>query len=98
MDQYDCEQYAKAYRLLADILERERSAGEQHVSFMLGDLARRVFVETPFAPPDEILEETSHVIRSGDTDTRANAARRLREHADHLDHLATNWRTPGGSV
>lgn len=90
MDQFDCKQYAKVYRLLAEILERERPAEEQHASFILGDLARRVFVETPHLPPDEILEEISHVIRSGETNTRGDAARRLRDHANHLDQLETN--------
>ena len=94
MDKKDCEQYARVYRLLADILVRERPAEQQHMSFILGDLARRVFVETPFIPPDEILEETSHVIRSGDAEHRKLAARRLREHADHLVDLATSQEDP----
>ena len=91
MDQPDCEQYAKVYRLLADILVREPPAEEHHMSFILGDVARRVFIGTPFDPSDEILEETSQVIRTGDAERRDRAAHRLREHADHLDDLAANW-------
>ncbi len=84
MDKHDCELYARVYRLLADILTRERPADEQHLSFILGDSARRVFVGTEFTAPDDILEETSHVIRAGDHASRQEAARRLREHAAHL--------------
>ena len=42
MDKQDCANYAKVYRLLADILVRERPPEGQHMSFILGDLARRV--------------------------------------------------------
>lgn len=91
MDTFDRDRFASVYRLLAEILERERPADatEEHLSFVLGDLARRVFVGTEFVPPDEILEQTSVVIRSGDNDERHALACRLRSHAEHLDKLQT---------
>lgn len=89
MDAFDRDRYATVYRLLAEILERDRppDSAEEHLPFILGDLARRVFVGTEFEPPDEILEQASDVIRSGDNDQRHALAHRLRSHADHLDQL-----------
>lgn len=89
MDKYDRDRYSAAYRLLAEILERDHStdAPEDHLSFVLGDLARRVFVGHEFDPPDEILEQTSDVIRTGSGEERQMMARRLQSHADHLDEL-----------
>lgn len=97
MDKFDGDRFASVYRLLAEILERERPADatEEHLSFILGDLARRVFVGTEFQPPDEILEQTSAVLRAGDNDERHALARRLRSHAEHLDQLQSS-REPSG--
>ncbi len=90
MDAFDRRHYASAYRALAEILERERAADrvEDHLSYTLGDLARRVFVGSEFLPPDELLEEVVQVLRADQTDTQQKMATRLREHARHLDELA----------
>jgi hypothetical protein len=89
MDNFDRSRYAAVYRLLAEVLERERLADseEKHVSFIMGDLARRVFVGTQFVPPDEMLESVAKTLRAGDADELKNAARHLREHAEHLESL-----------
>ncbi len=90
MDAFDRRHYAAAYRALAEILEHERPADqvENHLSYTLGDLARRVFVGSEFLPPDELLEEVVKVLRTGQTPTQQKMATRLREHARHLDELA----------
>ena len=89
MDSFDSRRYALVYRTLAEILERERSADrdESHLSYVLGDLARRVFVGTQFLPPDELLEEVTEALRAGQPKHLAGIARRLRDHAQHLDKL-----------
>ncbi len=89
MDNFDRDRYASAYRLLAEILERNRPADpvEGHMSYILGDLTRRVFVGSQFDPPDEILEQTAQVMRSGSDEARKKMADRLRRHAIHLDEL-----------
>ncbi len=85
MDRTDAEKYTQIYQLLAEVLERDHDVGEEHpMSYALGDLARRVFVGTRFDPPDELLEQTAHAIRSGDRDERQGMAQRLRVHARHL--------------
>ena len=90
MDQTDAQKYAAIYRLMAEIFERERPARpqERHMSFVLGDLARRVFVGTQFDPPDEIFEAAAEITRTGDAAQREQIVHRLREHAKHLDE----WR------
>ena len=88
MDKSDAEKYATVFALLAEVLERPRPVEEERgMSFALGDLARRLFVGTKFNPPDELLEEVAHAIRSGEAPERARVAARLREHAQHL----TDW-------
>ncbi len=89
MDSFDRQRFAAAYRTLAEILERQRPADpvEGHLSYILGDLARRVFVGSQFDPPDEILEQTALIVRNGSDEDRKRMARRLREHAEHLDEL-----------
>jgi len=89
MDKFDAEKYAAVYSLLAEVLERERPAeNDRGMSFALGDIARRVFVGTKFDPPDELLEEVAHAIRSGEEAERTRLSTRLREHAEHL----TGWK------
>jgi hypothetical protein len=88
MDQIDREKYASAYRLLADVLGRDRpvDAHEDHVSFNLGDLTRRVFVEgAHFLPPQELLEHVAETLRTGDPAQWKLTAVHLREHAKHLE-------------
>lgn len=89
MDSFDSQRYASVYRMLAEILERERSADrdESHLSYVLGDLARRVFVGTQFLPPDELLEEVTEALRAGKPEQLHGMAGRLRDHARHLDEL-----------
>ena len=89
MDHYDRERYISIYTMLAELLERERGSDpeEHHLSFILGGLTRRVFVDAGYLPPDELLEETAFLLRSGDQQQLPNMARRLREHADHLRAL-----------
>lgn len=97
MDHFDRQHYSAAYRALAEILERERPADrlENHLSFVLGDLARRVFAGTRFVPPDELLEEVATVLRTGKPDELHGMAHRLREHAQHLDELDMQSGRPG---
>ena len=66
MDHFDRERYITVYGTLAEVLERERQADSQenHLSFILGGLARRIFVDAGYLPPDELLEETAQVLRS----------------------------------
>jgi hypothetical protein len=89
LDHHDREKFAAVYRLLADVLERE-PAGEagDRVSYFLGDLAGRVFVGTPIEPPDEVLEATAEVLRTGGSADRLHLAARLRSHAEQLDRSA----------
>ena len=95
MEKADRDRFAAAYRLLADVLQRERSIDsvDTKVPFLLGDLTRRVFVGTQFDPPDEILEMTAEILRSGDEKQRKSMAQRLRDHADHLDEVSEDERT-----
>jgi len=90
MDKIDRDRFADAYRILADVLQRERSGDsvEGHIPFILGDLTRRVFVGTQFDPPDEVLERTAEILRSGNEKQRKSMAQRLRDHADYLDQLS----------
>ncbi len=89
MDQFDRERFASVYRTLAEILERERHVDrmEDHLSFVLGDLARRVFVGAKFLPPDDLLEEVAELLRSGKPEQLQQMGNRLREHAQHLDDV-----------
>ncbi len=89
MDQFDSQRYASVYRTLAEILERERPDGrdENDLSYVLGDLTRRVFVGTHFLPPDELLEEVVKALRTFNSEHFDSLARRLREHAEHLDEV-----------
>lgn len=87
MDQPDRARYAAVYRMLAEILERDRSAeGNQgQLSHALGNLARRIFVGTEQDPPDELLEQAADAIRLSDPSLAPELARRLRRNADLLD-------------
>lgn len=89
MDAIDRQHYVAAYRALAEILARPRpaDAAENHLSYALGDLTRRVFVGTDFLPPDELLEQCVSAIRCGQPDEQQVLAQRLREHAAHLENL-----------
>lgn len=89
LDQHDREKFAAVYRLLAEVLEHE-PAGQAggRVSYLLGDLAGRVFVGTPTEPPDEVLEATAEVLRTGGFADRERLAARLRSHAEQLDRSA----------
>lgn len=89
MDHFDCERYISIYKMLAEILERDRPPGseEHHLSYTLGDLARRVFVDSTYLPPDELLEETARALRSSDRRQLRAMAHRLRDHAHHLGNL-----------
>jgi len=89
MDHFDRQRYITVYTTLAEILERERPSDEEshHLSHVLGDLARRVFVGTEHLPPDELLEETAKTLRSNDHGHVEAMARRLRDHARHLTAL-----------
>lgn len=86
-DLFDRQHFAAAYRLLAEVFERKRPEGrtEDHLSFILGDLTRRLFVGTHFVPPDEIFEQVAQVLRKGDPQEGKQLAQRLREHASHLE-------------
>ena len=90
MDNFDRQRYATVYRALAEILERERPADreENHFSFLLGDLTRRIFVGTKYLPPDELLEEVSDLLRTGKPEQLQGMADRLRDHALHLDEMS----------
>lgn len=86
MDHFDRQRYITVYKMLAEILERDRpiDSEQHHLSYVLGDLARRVFVGSEFLPPDELLEETASMLRSNDRRQVQAMARRLREHTRHL--------------
>lgn len=85
MDRFDRDRISQVYRLLADVFERERhEEASDHLSFKLGDLARRVFVGSSFEPPDELLEAAVHAFRQGQTSERQHLAQKLRRHAEML--------------
>lgn len=89
MDHFDRERYISIYKMLSEILERDRPQDpeERHLSHVLGDLARRVFVDSGHLPPDELLEETARLLRSGNRRQLQAMARRLRDHAQHISEL-----------
>ncbi|MEQ8787838.1 MAG: hypothetical protein RIC55_16150 [Pirellulaceae bacterium] len=89
MDNFDRERYSSVYRTLAEILDRDRPDDriENHLSYVLGDLARRMFAGSQFVPPDELLEEAATVLRTGKNEELHAMARRLRDHAQHLDDV-----------
>jgi hypothetical protein len=89
MDHFDRQRYISIYQQLAEILgrERPRDPEQHHLSYVLGDLAGRIFVGSDYLPPDDLLEETARAIRSGDQRQAEGMARRLREHAQHLTDL-----------
>ncbi len=89
MDQFDRQHYASVYRTLAEIFERERPAhrDENDLSYVLGHLTRRVFIGTHYLPPDELLEEVVKALRTFNSEHFESLARRLREHAKHLDEI-----------
>ena len=89
MDSFDRHRYALVYRALAEVFERDRPADreENHLSYVLGSLASRIFVGTRYLPPDDLLEEAAQIIRTGNHDQLKAMAQRLREHALHLDEL-----------
>lgn len=89
MDHFDRGRYITVYTTLAEILERDRPRDpeQQHLSHVLGDLARRVFVGSDHIPPDELLEETARMLRSSDLHQVQAMAQRLRAHARHLSDL-----------
>lgn len=90
LDQHDRQKFAAVYRLLADVLEHEASGGHANdrVSYLLGDLAGRVFMGTPIDPPDEVLEAVVQVLRTGEASEREHLTARLRAHAEQLDRSA----------
>lgn len=90
MDNFDRQHFATVYRSLAQILERDRPADpvEDHLSFVLGNLTRRIFVGTQFLPPDELLEEVVNLLRTGQSDQLRQMAKKLNNHAQHLEELA----------
>ena len=96
LDHRDREKFAAVYRLLAEVLERETSAGRpgDGVSYLLGDLTGRVFMGTPIEPPDEVLEAVVHALRSGGTAERQQLAARLRSHGEQLDRSADETPAP----
>ena len=61
---------------------------EDHLSYVLGDLTRRIFVGTQFVPPDELLEEVAETLRDGKPAHLHKMAIRLRDHARHLEEVA----------
>src|SRR5688572_18123375 len=91
MDHSDRARYAAVYRLLAEILERDRSAQDHQgqLSHALGNLARRIFVGTEHDPPDELLQQAAEAIRLGDPGVAPELARRLRRNADLLESPLT---------
>ena len=92
IDKFDSERFAAAYRILAEILDRDRPADQEsnHLSFVIGELTRRVFVGTRFDPPDEVLEQVGQVLRSGNVGQWHQMAQKLLEHADHFDELSAD--------
>ena len=96
MERFDCEKFAAAYRLLAEVLERDLPSDrpEGHISFALGHLTRRIFVSSPFESPDAILEQVVQALRSGDANRRKQVAARLVEYAAYLENSAEE-RPPG---
>lgn len=89
MDNFDRQHFATVYRSLAQILERDRSGSmEDHLSFVLGNLTRRIFLGTKFLPPDELLEDVVHLLRTGHPDQLHHMAEKLNDHAQHLEELA----------
>ena len=92
LDHHDRKKFAAVYRLLAEVLEHESPAGQAsgRVSYLLGDLAGRVFVGTPIEPPDEVLEAAVEVLRSGGSTERQHLAARLRSHAEQLERSNDN--------
>ncbi|MCA9070368.1 MAG: hypothetical protein KDA84_15660 [Planctomycetaceae bacterium] len=90
MDNFDRHHFATVYRSLAQILERDRTGDnmEDHLSFLLGNLTRRIFVGTKFLPPDELLEEVVTLLRTGHADQLRQMAEKLNDHAQHLEELA----------
>lgn len=89
LDSHDREKFATIYRLLAEVLEHEASAdhSDDAMSYRLGDLAARVFMGTPTEPPDEVLEATVEVLRTGSPEDRQQLAVRLRAHAEQLERM-----------
>lgn len=90
MDNFDRQHFASAYRSLAQILERDRKVDriEGHLSYVLGNLARRIFVSTKHLPPDEMLEEVVKLLRSGEPDQLRRVAQQLYAQAQHLEELS----------
>ena len=90
MDSTDRQQFAAAYRALAEVLGRPRAADrpENHLSYALGDLAGRIFLGADHLPPDELLTQVVEALRSGDPADQQTLAERLREHAKMLDNVA----------
>ncbi len=83
MDTLDRRNLATAYRALAEVLGRERPADrpENHLSYVLGDLAGRIFVGADHLPPEELLERAALALRGGQQDEQHKLAEYLREHA-----------------
>jgi hypothetical protein len=89
MDSTDRQQFAAAYRALAEVLGRPRPADrpENHLSYALGDLTGRIFLGAEHLPPDELLAQVVEALRSGDSADQQTLAERLREHARLLDNI-----------
>lgn len=90
MDPFQRDRFAAIYRLLADVLEHGPTASSEsgHLSYMLGNLTRRVFVGSRIDPPDEILEQVAKLLRSNDPEPFPAMAKRLRAHADVIEQLS----------
>lgn len=89
MDAYHRERFAAIYRLLADVLDHGSAAPSEsgHLSYLLGDLTRRVFVGPRVDPPDEMLEQVAQLLRASDPNQFPAMAKRLRAHAEVLEQL-----------
>jgi hypothetical protein len=90
MDSTDRQQFAAAFRALAEVLSRPRPADrpENHLSYALGDLTGRIFLGAEHLPPDELLAQVVEALRSGNPTDQQALAERLREHASLLENVA----------
>jgi hypothetical protein len=91
LDAYDRERFSTIYRLLADVLEHESGDDreEERMSYLLGDLAGRLFMGTPYEPPDDVLAAAADILRTGSRGDRTKFAARLREIASLLEKAAS---------
>lgn len=86
MDAFDRDKFAAVYRLLAEILEHDRTQHREHgAAFSIGDIMRRVFTGKEFEPPDELLEQVALLLRGEDFSHMRPMAAKLRKHAEKLE-------------